>query len=188
MEDFKILKPVRLLYVEDDEFTRTKTQNVLSKFIDNVTIATNGQEGYNLFTENYSSQPFDIVLSDITMPKMNGIELARKIREKCSDVPIILLTAHSESHYLLEAINLQVSYYVIKPVNLPTLITNLQKAYLPIHQKELLQKQNEELKQLNEKIKETAKKELEKMQLTHNLLSDDEDFINFDDFIDNIKV
>jgi YesN/AraC family two-component response regulator len=130
-----------------------------------------------------------MVITDINMPNMNGLEMVKGIRELNKDIPIIMLTAHSEANYLLEAISLHISEYVIKPVNMTIMFGKLQSAYLPIHQKNLLEIKNLELAQLNEKIKEIAKQELEEMRdkLTGaDFIYDDE--IDFGDLIDNINL
>jgi YesN/AraC family two-component response regulator len=185
------LKNLKILYVEDEDRTRESMCRILNKFFGEVVDASDGEDGFTIFKSqlNDGITP-DIIISDINMPKMNGLEMVKAIREIDKEIPIVLLTAHSEANYLLEAINLKVSEYVIKPMNMTILFEKLQSAYLPIYQKKLLEIKNLELEQLNEKIKEIAKQEL--AQMKEKLVGDDyvdfDDDIDFGNLIDNIKL
>ncbi len=117
---------------------------------------------------------------------MNGLDMIKNIKEISPEIPAILITAHSESNFLFEAINLNVSQYIIKPVNIKVLFEKLKLAYLPVYQKQLLEIKNLELEQLNEKIKKVAKQEMEELKLGNKYLSDDD--IDFGDFLDNITL
>ena len=184
------LKNLKVLYAEDEETTRASMCRILNKFFGEVVDVEDGEIGlqtYNILLNN--GTPPDIIISDINMPKMNGLDMVKGIRDINQEIPIVLLTAHSEANYLLEAISLHVSEYVIKPMNMTILFEKLQSAYLPVHQKNLLEIQNLELAQLNEKIKEVAKQELEEMRdkfIGDDYISDDE--IDFGELIDNIKL
>ena len=154
MIDFKGLT---VLYAEDDETTRVSMCRILDRFFGNTVDVEDGEIGLNKYkTMLNDGTPPDIIISDINMPNKNGLEMIKEIRELDKGVPVVLLTAHSEANYLLEAISLHISEYVIKPMNMTVLFDKLQSAYLPIYQKKLLEVKNLELAQLNEKIKETA--------------------------------
>lgn len=182
-----ILENTTVLYVEDDGHTRESMSRMLNRFFKKVIAVENGQIGIDEFKKNQEGEnKIDIIITDINMPVMNGIDMIKHIRSVNEDIPIVLITAHSEANYLLDAINLNVSQYVIKPVNAMVLFENLQKAYLPIYQKILLEKKNQELILLNEKIKQTAKEELENMRYKDMYLSDED--IDFGEFLDNITL
>ena len=185
------LKKLKVLYAEDEETTRGSMCRILNKFFGDVIDVEDGQVGLETFkTLLNDGTPPDVIISDINMPKMNGLDMVKGIRELDKEIPIVLLTAHSEANYLLEAISLHVSEYVIKPMNMTVLFEKLQSAYLPIHQKKLLEIQNIELAQLNKKIKEVAKQELEDMQeklIGYDYIDSDEG-IDFDALIDNINL
>lgn len=104
---------LKILYVEDDKNLREEYQKFFSKRCDILFLAFNGQEGFDSFLKN---KP-DIVITDITMPIMNGLEMIKKIREVDNSVPIIVTSAFNEQEYLLEAINQGVSRYILKPFN-----------------------------------------------------------------------
>lgn len=107
------INEINLLYVEDDSAVRELLSRRLEKIVKNLYIAENGEEGY----EKYLEFKPDMILTDISMPKLNGIEMAKKIRELDNEIPIIILTAHSDSSYLLNAIECGISGYLLKPIN-----------------------------------------------------------------------
>jgi len=111
MDDF--LKEVTLLYVEDSRSIREILSRRLARRVKNLIVAVDGEEGLAKYIEH---KP-DIVLTDITMPKMNGLEMTQKIKEINAEAIIIALSAHSDSSFLLEAIEYGVSGYLLKPID-----------------------------------------------------------------------
>jgi len=120
---FMNFKPT-ILYVEDEESIRKQLERFLRYFSSKLFVAENGEVGLSMFKNH---QP-DIVISDIRMPKMNGIDMVKKIKELNQEQHIIFTTAHSESRYFIDAIDLQVDGYILKPINLK----NLEKKILEI--------------------------------------------------------
>ncbi len=102
-----------VLYAEDDENVRKNYVLYLENFFDKIYEADNGLDALNL----YKDKKPDILLLDITMPELNGLEVIRKIRELDNTTPIIVLSAHSHKEYLFEAIKLNLVDYLIKPIN-----------------------------------------------------------------------
>jgi len=142
------LKNLTILYVEDDEIARIKLSKILKRFFKDVLLAANGLEGYILFQEQQlANNTIDLILSDINMPKMNGIEMLESIRELDTDVPIIYTTARSESEYLLRAIELNVNHYVLKPIDTEDIINRIQEVCEKKYYENLLQSKNKELAQ-----------------------------------------
>ncbi|MAC83305.1 response regulator transcription factor [Arcobacter roscoffensis] len=121
MEKFK---EYTILYVEDDEGVRTVNSRFLTRMFYKLYEAENGEEGFELYKKH---QP-DIILTDINMPKLNGIELAKKIRQTDKTTKIIISTAFSDKDYLLEAIELNLEKYIIKPLTSRNLLPALTKA------------------------------------------------------------
>jgi len=182
------LNSLRVLYAEDDTDTREALSVILNKFFLEVVVAKNGQQGIDLFQE-YNDKDIEInmILSDINMPHKNGLEMIAEIREVNNNIPVILMTAHAEANFLMDAINLNVAQYLVKPVNIPLLFEKIKLAYLPIHQKVLLKQKNIELEQLNQKIKEIAKKEMDELRLGYNYVSDNDE-IDFGELLDSITL
>ncbi|MEA3512085.1 MAG: response regulator [Campylobacterota bacterium] len=106
-----------ILYVEDEAGIREQLSKFLNYFAKELFVAKDGQEGLELFKKH---KP-DIVVSDIKMPNMNGIEMALAIKEINPKQHIIFTTAHSESGFFMEAIDMQVDGYILKPINLEKL-------------------------------------------------------------------
>lgn len=129
MEKYNELQKLSILYVEDDADTQRLTSMVLEDYVGNLILAKNGQEALKIF----HNQHVDLILTDILMPKMNGIEFIRHVREaeRNSACPVIITTAHTEVPYLLDAISLKVDGYILKPIDVDELLSTLQKAILP---------------------------------------------------------
>ncbi|WOE71188.1 EAL domain-containing protein [Hydrogenimonas thermophila] len=109
----KELKDLTLLYVEDDVNTRIRIEKLFSHIFKSVTTAENGVDALKLYEE----KEYDLVITDITMPKMNGIELIENIRNTNKNQTIIILTAHNTNENLLDAIDLQVDGFLLKPLD-----------------------------------------------------------------------
>ncbi|AXX86775.1 response regulator transcription factor [Malaciobacter marinus] len=118
------LKNYTILCVEDEEGIRKRLVNTLKYYFKEVYSASNADEGYELYFEYKPS----IILSDIEMPKENGIALIEKIRKKDFNTIIIMVTAYSNEEYLLDLINLNVNQYILKPVNSESLLNGILKA------------------------------------------------------------
>jgi len=141
---------LQVLYVEDNKETREATLGLLDNIFNNITIAVDGQDGL----EKFQIKSFDLVLTDINMPKMNGIEMVTKIRETNKDMPILILSAYNESGYFIEAIKQGIEGFLIKPIDLSQFIDMINKAIEKIYlKKEIELYQNN----LEEKVQEQTK-------------------------------
>lgn len=103
---------LKLLYVEDDVSARESTLKLLCNFFKNITTAIDGEDGVDKFRK----EKFDLILSDINMPNMNGLDMLKIIREENSQIPVLMLSAHNDSEYFLKAIELDVDGYILKPL------------------------------------------------------------------------
>lgn len=115
------IKSLTILYVEDEEHIRTRIADTLSFYVKEIIQAKDGEEGYNLYKEY---KP-DVILSDILMPIVDGLEMVKKIRKDDRNTPIIMITAHTEKEYLLDAVTLQLENYLVKPVTLNNILNAL---------------------------------------------------------------
>jgi len=118
------LKNFTILCVEDEDIIRKGIVNTLKYYFKDVLDASNADDGYDLYVEY---KP-DIILSDIEMPRKNGIKMVEEIRENDLTTIIVMLTAYSSEEYLLELINLHISHYIIKPVHSENLLDGLIKS------------------------------------------------------------
>lgn len=143
----KFAQELHVLYVEDNQEARESTLGLLNNIFHNITLATNGEEGL----EKFQKGNFDLILTDINMPKMNGIEMVTKIREVNQHVPILILSAYNESGFFIETIKQGVEGYLLKPIDLKQFIDMLNKSVEKIYlKKELEHYQND----LEEKVRE----------------------------------
>lgn len=135
---FDQLRKMNLLYVEDDEDTLQASKIILEDYVQTLFVARDGQEALELF----KTQHIDLMLTDILMPKLNGIELIKAVRQKHPSLPIIIATAHTETQYLLDAIHLKVDGYILKPVVLEDLFASFKRVILPSIQAQTIYDQN----------------------------------------------
>ncbi len=111
--DLDFLKNLTILYVEDEDDAFNHSLELLSRFCNSVVTARNGEEGLAAYAFN---QP-DIVITDIRMPKVDGLEMAAGIRAQNSSVSIIVMTAFEQANYLKRSIDIGIDAYVSKPLN-----------------------------------------------------------------------
>ncbi len=120
-----------LLYIEDDPQARDAANSLFSDFFDDVIVGFDGEDGARLFASNYHK--IDLVITDITMPRMNGIEMIHAIRQINPDIAIIVLSAHNETSFLTQTIEAGVDGYLIKPLNVTQLIRSIGKVVEKLH-------------------------------------------------------
>lgn len=112
LETYK--KTLNILYIEDDKLITSKIKYVLEKYFNFVFIATNGEEALEILKYN----SINLIISDINMPIMDGLEFLKRLREINSDIAFIFVTARNEADVMLKAIQLEISNYILKPINL----------------------------------------------------------------------
>jgi signal transduction histidine kinase len=117
-----MLKNFTVLYVEDDRSTVENIRDILNNRVKELYVAYDGKEGIDSYTQN---KP-DIILTDINMPKLNGIEMSKKIKELNIDIPIIIFTAFNENTLLQQSVDIGVDGYITKPV------VSLKKLLMPL--------------------------------------------------------
>jgi diguanylate cyclase (GGDEF)-like protein len=123
MRDKELFSKVSLLYVEDEEEARLGMKLILGKKFKKLQIASDGLDGLN----NYKEYMYDVVVTDIKMPNMNGIEMVKEIRAINPNVKVIYTSAHSDSTILMNAIEAGANEYILKPINKTSLIFAISK-------------------------------------------------------------
>ena len=113
-EIIKSTSDIKLLYVEDNEQARTSTLALLCEFFKEVIVGVDGEDGLSKF----KTHKIDLVISDISMPHMNGLDMIEEIRLHNKEIPILLLSAYSEIEYFKKSISLGVDGYLFKPLEL----------------------------------------------------------------------
>jgi CheY-like chemotaxis protein len=174
------IKTLDILYVEDDPTAREISTKIFKRFFNSVESCENGLDGYLSFQKrNSSAKTFDLIISDINMPKMSGLDMLVKIRELNNDIPVIFVTARNESDTLLKAIELQVINYIIKPIDIDKMIETIHKSCEKIFFKNMFLKKQIEL--------ETYLKTIEQITFIFKMNLDKKiTYIN-DFFCENIK-
>ncbi|XPV69152.1 MAG: response regulator [Halarcobacter sp.] len=143
MINSQILKNITVLYAEDELIIQKGITETLNLFEIDVICAKDGQEGLSIFKAG--DKKIDLILTDIKMPKLNGLDMIKKIREIDKDIPIIITTAHQETTFLMQSIELNISAYVLKPIDIYKLEECLIKAIEPKVLKEELIEKNKKL-------------------------------------------
>jgi len=154
--NFELLKTITVLYVEDELALQEEVFQNLSPFVKEIYRANDGKEGLEFYIENRDK--INLIITDILMPNLSGIDMIDAIREIDSDIPVIYSTAFSDSEYLKKTIEQSVTGYIIKPIDIELLLKAIEKASLKIENdklKDSLQQINEELeKKVEEKTQE----------------------------------
>ncbi len=149
----EILKDINVLYVEDEDDVREFTSKTISTIVNSVETARNGKEGLEKFQDN---REINLILTDINMPKMGGLEMCAEIRKIDDEVPIVITSAHSDPDFLKKAIDVKVSAYAMKPIDLYHLIESMIKAVEPIFLRKKLEYINLTLEnKVEEAVKQT---------------------------------
>lgn len=107
-----LTKELVVLYVEDEEDIRDQMFGLLRILFKKVDVACDGYEGLKMFQE----RPYDLVITDIQMPNMNGLDMIEHIRMKNGEIPIIITTAFSDQDYFIRSIDLKIDKYLLKPI------------------------------------------------------------------------
>ena len=117
---FENSKQLNLLYVEDEEDVRIATTALLMTFFNRVDVAIDGLDGYTKYQEYYKETKnyYDIVISDIKMPNLDGIEMSHKIVTQNNEQAIIFMTAYNDIEYLNSALEIGVESYLSKPLEI----------------------------------------------------------------------
>lgn len=122
--DHDFLKTLSVLYVEDDPEIRELLSHFLARRVKRLDLAENGQEGLDAFI----ADRYDVVVTDIKMPVMDGLDMAERIKARGRETPIIVITAYSDRDYLLRAIDLGIDRYVTKPIDADVLLGAIYKS------------------------------------------------------------
>lgn len=132
-----LLKDMTILYAEDDNFVRTHVSHILKRLAKNLLLAEDGKEALEL----YSKYKPDIVITDVEMPFMNGLELARAIRAENKDTPIVVTTAYNTEEFFTEAYESGVDKFLSKPISISTMRETLYGFARSAYAKEYMRKQ-----------------------------------------------
>jgi PAS domain S-box-containing protein len=143
------LNEITILVVEDSPTDRKILVDTLKKYFSNVLEASDGEEGYKIFKDNKN---IDIIISDLNMPKVSGLNFLKLVRTSNMNIPFIVTTGKIEPEIMIEAINLNVNLYISKPIDVRTLLQKIdflcEKKYFQIR----LENKRKEIEHLIEAV------------------------------------
>ena len=145
--------PLLLLYVEDDQVTREAVCTMVGRRFPELVVhsATNGAEGLQRCLE---LKP-DLVVTDIEMPVMHGIEMSRRILALQRATPIIVTSAHSDMDYFIESIEIGISRYVMKPIDKDKLFAAIEETLVTLRRERELKAQQEFIRKLSRVVEQS---------------------------------
>lgn len=111
-EKIEKLKKLKLLFVEDEVDLVEIITDTLKKLDANFLSAKNGQEALDLVEQN---RDIDIIVTDINMPVMNGLKMIEELKKRGFNIPVIIMSAHTETDFINKAKELGVDNYLLKP-------------------------------------------------------------------------
>lgn len=153
----ELAKGITVLYVEDNEIARKKTSDLFKRIFKEVHTASNGQEGLAL----YMKHKFDLVISDIVMAKLNGLEMIISIKQVYKSQRVIFLSSYADINFLTQAIELGVDGFVFKPIERDKLFDVIHKILLQIQDTQ----ENKQYKTNLEDLVKQRTKELEEKNI-----------------------
>jgi diguanylate cyclase (GGDEF)-like protein len=149
-ELMKLSQNLTVLYVEDDPLQRAEIAEILQDFFKVVMLAKDGQDGLEKFLsykDESGSYP-DLVITDISMPKLTGIEMSKEVLEHNSEQVIIVFSAYSDANYLLDLINMGIDSYLVKPMRSEPFLQVLRRASRKVNYRKMALQYTKELEQL----------------------------------------
>ena len=176
-------RDLKVLYVEDDNDLCLATQSLLSLYFSQVDIAYDGKEGFEKYLEyeKLHGYHYDIVLTDINMPIMSGLDMAREILEIHESQSIIILTAHNSQEYLYESISLGIDGFMSKPIDNDQLFKTIFKISQAINDHKMIENYMLQVEELNAELQDSnsalilKNKELEKsLRMLDTVISKEE--------------
>lgn len=148
----KYSKNINVLFVEDDEHIRKETKELLEDiFQKSINIAVDGKDGFDKYMKYYeeNGKYYDLVITDIKMPNLDGIELTKLIYDQNITQSLIVLSAHNESEYLMQLVNIGISQFILKPIEFNNFVDVIYKVSKDIY----FSKNNEEEIEVDDEIK-----------------------------------
>ena len=151
IEQLRVLgSSLEILYVEDDPEIQEQVYKMLNRIFANIDTAQDGQEAL----EKYNAKKYDLILTDIEMPKMDGIELSRKIIEDNPEQNIFIISAHKNQDQLLKLMDIGVSGLILKPIDMQYFVNKLSIKVKEIYANKMMKIHYEKIqKQLNDNSK-----------------------------------
>jgi len=146
-------KDLDILYAEDDLELQLHTQEFFDILFRSVTVVNDGKEAL----EVYKKKEFDIVISDIKMPTMDGVSLVKNIKKLNPQQSIIIISAYNDPQYLLDFINLNIRQFITKPIKIDNILETLYDTSKMIVNEHMVQEYRTSLEESNKELTQKNK-------------------------------
>jgi len=180
--NLNILLDANILYLEDDVDLSRHTTDILEDFVHKIYSVETIKDALEII----KTKKIDIIISDILLENENGIDFLKELKKENILIPAILTTAHTDTKYLLEAIQLKVENYIIKPINIKELLNTLHDVLLPIVQQKQIQKNTHIIKIISA-ITDSKQVEVVKY-IIGNLDKENQIITSYSDIIEKISI
>jgi len=163
---YQTSKDLDILYIEDEHELRNETKNIFEDFFQLVDLAYDGKEALEKYKNYYNKNEryYDLIISDIEMPNLNGIELSESILKINQEQVIIILSAHNDSKYLTKLINIGINFFIQKPLEYEYILNVFSKTCETIKNTKIAknylketEKQNDFLQNINEELEKKVR-------------------------------
>ncbi len=181
-------KNIEVIYVEDNVEAREVTEKIFQRFMKNLKTAGDGVEGLELFRKR--KEYIDLVITDISMPNMNGLDMLKEIKKINPRVHSVIISAHNDTQNLVEAIDLGVEHFILKPIEHEKMLDTINTVLSKIQREKELEhyRQQEVRKRLNKAMAVGYDTFFENIALPAVVLSKDDEIIAcntvFEEFVD----
>ena len=152
----EVASDLNVLIVEDDSDALKELKELLSLFFNIVNTASNGEKGLRKYLNFYIKDKiyYDIVLSDIAMPKMDGLELSKNILKENPNQIIMIISASDNFFKITNLINVGINYFIQKPFTKDTIVKVLLKASKEVNHDKILSEYHQKIETINTKLEE----------------------------------
>jgi len=161
-EILKMTNDLHLLYIEDDLTMHETSIDLFKNFFNQITTAIDGVDAL----EKYKEGSIDIIITDISMPRMDGIELIKKIRKENRHIPIIVYSAWNDPSYMTACISMNVDGYLLKPMQIKNIMEVLEKVSIRLLHFPKVRKKSELIEALDKQNNELLKEQFAMDELT----------------------
>lgn len=155
--DLGLFKELNVLYIEDEETIRIAVRTTFKKIFKNTYTSNDGAEALKLYKRLVAENiVIDIIVSDIDLPNVNGIEIVKYIKKINPKTEVIMTTARSDAKYLMEAIKIGVAHYAIKPINMHKLLFEMYDILKKYKNEQIIANQHNEMENYLEILEKVA--------------------------------
>ncbi|RXJ87546.1 response regulator transcription factor [Arcobacter sp. CECT 8985] len=151
--NLELMEDLTVLYVEDEKDIRDNLEKCFLSIFKKCIVAKDGKDGVQTYMKH--QKEIDIIITDLNMPYIDGIEMIKQIKAINPKISFIITTAYSDKQYLIDSINYGVNHYILKPFKIESLLKEVEKSYLSTHFVKKLKQQSEQIESLSKVFNST---------------------------------